>query len=118
MRKTLANGTLGWLVKEMPRTLRSQMMAEIIAEDDRRAMMQRPGDAKVINLANHLRWVIEHRPALGDMKMVLFLIVRQYIPLTIEHMQTNTVPGLVDCFEHWAGLAKELAVDTKILQSA
>jgi hypothetical protein len=97
----LATGSLSELIGAMPPRLRRQLKDDITRLDLERRGARRPGDPKVITMENHLKWITKHKPELGLMKLRLFGVLVNYLPLKLEHMLNNQLPSLSDCSYFW-----------------
>lgn len=115
MADQLATGTLGDLIRAMPPNLRQRLNEEIAEQDRIRFAAHKAGKPKVIALANHLRWMVQHEPELGLMKTQLYGLLVKYLPISLDQMLDNQLPTLSDCSYFWGLKIKELErVSTKI----
>lgn len=108
MRKPLSSGTLWWLLKEMPPTLKSRLNEELEQIDTRRRMARQKGDTRITGLVQHLRWLAEDQADLGEMRLTLYDVLTNYLPLTMEHVRKNELPSLSDCSFFWGLQIKQL----------
>lgn len=108
MRNPLANGTLWWLLKEMPPTLRLRLNNELKEFDDNRRSVREKGDTRDSSVERHLRYMAEDQPHLCEMRFMLQDILEKYLPLTKEHLRKNELPSLSDCSFFWGLQIKQL----------